>query len=457
MNVMKLSAPPLVLVAIVALTLITAYLTIDTDNKSEPTATALPTPVASGFVVPPILTASIPPQRSPLTALPPAKWTPVRPSDTEYASDGNAFLLDLETGELYSPTERVLGHGAGALAGIAWMDNGEVSIVLLGTGGTVRHETAQYLGLVLGPMRKLPSGGLRVGNNVQLSSTGLLAFHNGIEGIVFDTVKGTRVGTLPANLGAIGRWSPDGRYLSLAVSTNVSPPRPPVISIWDTETGRVVDEMVGDSIGWSNRGHRFLYGAIDSADRGMQVSELRIRDVDTRAEVRILEASQGGYWSPNDRYILIDSHVRDEAGDKYSFRVYDVIQQRYLITLHGAWPESWLNDDRLAFTGNVCGTNDVFTIRSDGFGLRQVADSSGDPVRSVNPSPRGDSIAYSKARGIITIVSLTTGETREYHTGKATTPGAWSPDGRYLTMHVPAGKGGRCEFDPPQTLQIEFH
>jgi hypothetical protein len=62
------------------------------------------------------------------------------------------------------------------------------------------------------------------------------------------------------------------------------------------------------------------------------------------------------------------------------------------------------------------------------------------------------------------VVDLGTRQTREYFTGDARLPAYentegrfWSPDGRYLALIKPGGKGGPCEFDPPQRLEVEVH
>jgi Tol biopolymer transport system component len=265
--------------------------------------------------------------------------------------------------------------------------------------------------------------------------------------------------------GSPGGWSADGRYLAFSIGTNTSARLTPVISIWDIETQSVVAEVIGDGPVWASSGHKFLYGAIDTEDPEWSTYELRLHDLDGGTERVIRDIEPEGYWSwgRDERYLILD-HGRDEER-KYSFSVYDLVEDRLVMTLGGAWPGNWLDDDTLGFTGDVCGNHAFYKIDVDGSDLEKVVEVGRFVV--AHPSPQGDRIAYSRREGqtgITTVMDLTTRQTRDYLTGdgqlyafSGLSGYQWSPDGKYLTVHKPAGKGGPCEFDPPQALEVVVH
>ncbi len=225
-------------------------------------------------------------------------------------------------------------------------------------------------------------------------------------------------------------------------------------------------ETPGKELHWSKTGHSFIYGIFDPDDPDERVFELRVRDLDSGTE-QAIDGTGVGAWSPDGRYLLLDDNEYHGEGDEYGFRVYDLVEQRDAMTLAGAWPGSWLDDTTLGFTGNVCDTYDFYTINVDGSDLRKVIEFDR-PFVIGHPSRQGDRVAYSvrddSGNVTTTVLRLATGETRTYDTGRAqlrTLPGdrshQWSPDGSYLVVSIPPGKGGPCEFDPPQSLAVEVH
>lgn len=413
------------------------------------------------------VTATATPRPEALRDFPPAQWTAIDAAETEEAGDGNMFLLDLETGQLYSPTAEVLTWEARVSAFISWAENGQIEVGMLGFSDFLEGKRAVYLGETLGLMQKLPSSG-DGGNPSALSSTGLLAYKDSNKVVLFDVATRQRVAELPELPelpGSIRGWSADGRYLSFGVSPNTRSREEPLISVWDIETARVAAEVIGERLVWAASGHRFLYGAIDPSDPELRIFEQRVYDIDSGTEQVIQDVSEEGSWS-SQRYVITDASSSDDEGRKYGFTVYDLAQERYVMTLRGAWPGAWLDEDTLSFTGDVCDSFGFYTIDSDGSNLEKVIEFGGMVV--VHPSRQGDRIAYSQ-RGdsggfVTTVMDLATRQMREYATGDALLPPYentagrfWSPDGRYLALIKPAGKGGRCEFDAPQKLEVEVH
>ena len=413
-------------------------------------------------------TATTTPRPEALRELPPAVWTAIEAEDTEDAGDGNMFLLDLETGQMYSPTAEVLTWDMRADAFISWAATGQIEVGMLGFEGAIEGKVAAYIVDGLGTMRKLPSSG-DAGRPSALSSTGTLAYKAGDEVVLFDVDAEEERGRLPELSGSIGAWSADGRYLSFHVSSNSLDAEPPSITVIEPQTGAIIDKVTGEGLVWSNTSHRYLYGAVDPQDPEEAAYELRLRDPDTRSEQAIDGAVSGFLWCPGDRFVVVSLGPRDsdDREDKFTFRIHDVEGMRDVTTIYGAWPAAWLDEDTLSLTGNVCDTYDIYTINTDGTDLRNVS-APGQPHIVAHPSRHGDRIAYSfgdssgKAKTVV--LDVETGETREFATGAARLPfypgqgsERWSPDDRYLALHVPPGKGGPCEFDPPQRLEVEVH
>jgi hypothetical protein len=439
------------------------------DDDTMEAVLASPTPDA--VVAPPSPSPQPEPTAAVLRELPPAVWTKIEPEETAGAIDGNMFLLDLETGQLYSPTAQVMTWNHGASAYIGWAANGWLEVILQGFNDFLKGQQADYLGETRGPSRKLPSSG-EAGNPSSISSTGVLAYGDGNRVVLLDVATGQQVSELPEMEGDVGEWSADGRYLSLVVSrfqSGAIRSDSHTTKIWDVERGAVIDEVEGEQVVWSNTSHRFLYVANAPGDAESGDFGLRLRDPDSGSEQTIDGALSGFVWSPDDRYVLISGGTRDtdDAAFKFTFSVYDVVEGRDLVTLKGAWAGAWLDAHTLGFTGNVCDTDDFYTINADGSNLRKVIEP-GQPYVIELPSRQGDRVAYSlsNATGSVTTVvyDLVTGQTREYATGIARLPfypgqgsARWSPDGHYLALHIPPGKGGPCEFDPPQKLGVEVH
>ena len=447
--------------AVVAAAIVVGGLLVLSDGGSEgDDAPAVPTEAVVGASTG--VTATATPRPEALRELPPAVWTPIEAEDTEEAGDGNMFLLDLETGQLYRPTEDLLTWEKRVQAYISWADNGRVSVGMLGFEGVIEGKRASYIGEVLGPMRRLP------GERNRVSSRGIVAYEEDGAYFLHDLTTNSLLGEVMAPDGSMGNWSADGRYLSFSVSPNTRLPLDPIISIWDVESGRVVVEVTGDGVVWAESGHRFLYGAIDPADPEKEVYEQRVHDIDSGTEqvIRgVLEISETSFW-PSRRYVLIDATARDEEGTKHAFSVYDLEEQRNVITLRGAFVSGWLDEDTLAFTGDACSAHGYYTIDADGSNLKLHVQFERSAI--AHPSRQGDRAAYSlfneNGGFVTTVIDLTTGEAHGYVTGDALLPhyvgqgsSYWSPDGRYLALIKPGGRDGICFSQEPQQLEIEVH
>jgi Tol biopolymer transport system component len=81
-------------------------------------------------------------------------------------------------------------------------------------------------------------------------------------------------------------------------------------------------------------------------------------------------------------------------------------------------------------------TSQIFLIRPDGTGERQLTEAVPGTLWGVSWSPNGDTIAYAHLRlGGVFVVDVATGETRQVFSDPAPDIGGWSPDGRLLLVH----------------------
>ena len=390
------------------------------------------------------------PAPSLVAELPTVTWTAVDPSEISEATwHSAAFLLDTETGEIYSPVETLAPYEGQVGVGLGWAANGDVVVYLYEFAGAFR--TARYSGPALGQLRELPGW--------MISARGMVAVEDGFDNVLLDAASDAKVTLLPPRPWRIHFWSPDGRYLSLEKSEIGIIPGS---AIWDSETRRIAIEVPGVDVRWSNDGKFFLYTPARLEGRDIEHLGLRLVDVGSSTE-RVIPDALTGWSSPDGRFLVVDG-TAEAPTSSYDFRIFDLVQDKYILTLRGAWPDAWFDSDTLGLTGNVCDTYDYFTIDVDGSNLRRIGFD--EPRSGIGvPSGQRDRMAYSGfegSRSTVRVLSLVTGQTRDYETGAARLyafPGGgsqvWSPDGRYLVVYIPPGKGGLCEFEAPRPLQVQ--
>ena len=450
---MRIAPVALVSAGLLVAGVVVAVLVLRDDGSPE--MALLPTRTSATMIpVTPVPEATDEPEATPepsvVSELPPIKWTAVDPSDiSEVTWHSAAFLLDTESGELYSPVETLAPYEGQVGVGLGWAANGDVIVYLYEFAGDFR--TARYSGPALGQMRELPGW--------MISARGLVAVEDGFDNVLLNAETGARISLLPPRPWRIRFWSPDGRYLSLEKSEiGVIPGS----AIWDSETRQIVIEVPGVDVRWSNNSKFLLYTPVVLQGRDIEHLGLRLVDLGS-SEERVIPDALSGWSSPDDRYLVVDG-TAEAPTSSYDFRIFDLLQDRYILTLRGAWPDAWFDSDTLGFTGNVCDTYDYFTIDVDGSNLRRIGFD--EPRSGIGvPSGQRDRIAYSVFEGsqnTIRVLSLVTGQTRDYEAGAARLyafPGGgsqvWSPDSRYLIVYIPPGKGGLCEFEAPRALDVQ--
>ena len=420
---------------------------------------ALPVPTQAVVGASTGVTATATPRPEALKAFPPVVWTEVGPQEVEEAADGNMFLLDLETGRLYQPTQEVLTREKRVRAFISWADNGWITVAMAGTDSPLKDRSERFAGETLGAMQRLPSSG-PAGSPSSISSKGVLAYRRDEQIVLYDVVARSELATIEGFRGYVDGWSPDGRYLTLIESRNKLSPEPPSISVLD-EQGVVVDVAVGDELRWAPDSKSFVYEAVDPVDPEERVIEARVRNPETGEEEAVSESSNAVLHAPRGRFIVIPDHQVDS---RFDFRILETSSGRDLVTLRGVFISVWLDEDTLAFTGDACNAHGFYSIDADGSNLTLHVQF--ERYAIAHPSRQGDRIAWSlwgDGGGFVTTVQdLTTGETREYLTGDAVLPHYsgiehWSPDGRYLALIKPGGRDGICFSQQPQELEVEVH
>jgi hypothetical protein len=442
-------APVALVSAVIAIAgVVVAFGVLRDDGASE--TAALPTRVAATMIpvtLPPATTPRPEDTEVPSPSLvspdfPIVKWTRVEPAEiNERNWMATGLVLDTMTGEIFSPIERALVGIVGS--GMSWRPDGQVLLNMFEFGGELRQKA--FTGYLLGPLYEV--------SGWRISSKGWIAAEDGLDNVLLDT-KGNKVQLLPPRPWRLGSFSPDGRYFSLEKSEiGVIPGS----AIWDSETRQTVIEVPGVNVRWSNNSKFFLY--TPAALQGRDIGHLGLRLVDVASsEERVIPDALAGWPSPDARYLVVDG-TADAPTSYYDFRIFDLVQDRYILTLRGAWPDAWFDGNTLGFTGNVCDTYDYFTIDVDGDRIGQFSLPGRRGV--AQPSPQHDKFAYGVAdyggTVQVRVTSVMTSQVRDYDVGAATRIGGWSPDGRYLFVSIPPGKGGLCEFEQPRTLAVEAH
>ena len=399
----------------------------------------------------------IPLTMQPSGLLPIARWTEIDPVETMDAGTGDFFLLDTLTGTMYSP---VVEHpDPFTQIGIDWLNNGQVSVHMYGSGGgPTSGAIATYVGDFLGPMTHVP------GSSYNISANGILAVDTDDAIVLYDVAGGKQVGTVtPRPVGSLGGWSPDGRYLAFHAG-NSQARELTMIRIWDSHTRKTVAEVPGTSIWWLEGGRSFLYGVVDPGDGDERILETRLLDLAAGKEKSVSPVGLA-YPSPDGRYAIGASFLEWEK--RHSFSIYEVSTGKQMLTLGGSWPMSWIDEDTIALMGAVCGPSTFYTVNVDGSNLRRHRDFEGATV--AHASPNGDRFAFTtrdeyENPTITTIVDTSTGLTREFVTGGVSlsvhamgSKDSWSPDGRYLVVYNRGGRDGPCFETQPQTFQLIRH
>ncbi|MFC2949802.1 LysM peptidoglycan-binding domain-containing protein [Virgibacillus sediminis] len=161
---------------------------------------------------------------------------------------------------------------------------------------------------------------------------------------------------------------------------------------------------------------------------------------DRTAEIDFLEDTFGIYldWSPDSRKL---TYVKKGEIILYDVRTHHAER----IPQHGATDVQWLPNGRqlLYQAPDTAGISQLFIIRPDGSGKRQITRNTGGRYNNVRVSPDGTAVLYTTpgvSISLIYLLDLTTGNMYEVAGGplsKNYNP-VWSPDSLYITYSATA-------------------
>ncbi len=374
----------------------------------------------------------------------------------------STYVLDTDTGQTYRLTATPLSLESGRVAVMAWTADGEMLLRVQGQLSSAGDRgVALYAGRPFEPFRVLVPIIPADGGRLTPAGPGLLTVRNDDRSFLLDLASGAELAELPGPPWYPGSWSADGEFVALTTGGDCGGRAK--LGIWSLTAG-MVEEIQGAKFGvWSPAGLSLAYVRARTDEECVAPREIQLLDLESGIE-RAVGRGDGITWSPDGRFLTIT------ADAPASFSVFDLARGTS-VKVTGAWFGGWLDADTLYFMGNVCGTNDVFTLNADGSDQRRLA-APLEFVASPHATPDGLWIALSELNRtlgtrFLRIVSVATGEEERFQTGAASLPylghstdsraveRSWSPDGRYVVLAVPAAKDGPCEFDPPQLTTVE--
>jgi eukaryotic-like serine/threonine-protein kinase len=246
-------------------------------------------------------------------------------------------------------------------------------------------------------------------------------------------------------------WSPDGMYLYFASDRGGS------MNLWrvpiEEQSGKVLGppeavttpSAYTGHLSFSHDGRRLAYANVVSRANLQQVGFDPNKETVTGQPVWI---TQGSRWanapdlSPDGEWLAFDAHGGDQQEDLFVIRQDGTGLRQLTDDIYKDRKPTWSPDrKRIAFNSDRSGKWEIWTINSDGSGLHQLTYSSG-TVNNPVWSPDGTRLAYHNfAGGSPSIIEVgkpwqeqspqklpPTSDSSEW------TPSSWSPDGRRLVV-----------------------
>ena len=232
------------------------------------------------------------------------------------------------------------------------------------------------------------------------------------------------------------RWSPDGRWLAFAQGGHVQ-----VAPAGGRGLPRTITDFTGSAWSpvWLPDSEHLIVNAARRDGSVLLLTDRNGRWPRTLAEDPSdnLDAAP----APDGRAVGYIHRPLDDL-NRWDLRVVDITNgaARTLFGLPGekAWSPRWSPDgERIAFLSQRSGWTEVWAVRPDGAGLRQLTRLGRDVVEFAW-SPDGTRLALTADREgdvDLLLVAAATGETRTLRPlGGCYAAPCWSPDGRFLTV-----------------------
>ena len=252
-------------------------------------------------------------------------------------------------------------------------------------------------------------------------------------------------------------WSPDGKYLYFASDRGGS------MNLWrvpiEEQSGKVLGQPEAVTtpsaytghLSFSHDGRRLVYANVVRGANLQQVGFDPVRETVTGQPVWITQGSRPANTanlSPDGEWLAFDSHG-GQHDDLFVIRQDGTGLRQLTDGIYKDRKPTWSPDGkRIAFFSDRSGKWEIWTINSDGSGLQQLTYTSG-PVTHPVWSPDGTRLAYRNAGGSPSIIEVgkpwqeqsprrlpPTSDSNDW------VPWSWSPDGRRLAGgRTPIGAG----------------
>lgn len=425
--------------------------------QPAPTESGNPIPTATAAPVPARPTISPQPTRpSPAPWLRPPEWVAVASAD-ELPNFGPA-IVDIDSGRIWSFAAlgaALIGQPSDvSIRFLGWTPENEALVRVSGGGRATIY--VALLGKAFVPWAVATGSG-----DVRYSPDGLLV---AVDHTIYDPSSGLAVVELPP--GEFIGWSADSRYFAVGGDPDDQVPR---VLAWDRETGRFEEATLAVTGIWSSTGHRIAYGLDrnDATETGL--NEILIVEFPDNPGITPLARIRGVSarplaWSYDDAYLAV-TVTQPSSGDPTignrvaDIHIVDMHSGETVVVIGGAWQAAWSpTTDLLLFTGNVCSSFDIFTLRSDGTGLRNYTSS---PDTDLNPlwAPNGEVaafVSFGEDAVRLNLATIRDGSVETLFSARPDEmhPLSWSPDGRFLEFRYGGGHG-LCKLRMPQDTEVK--
>lgn len=247
-------------------------------------------------------------------------------------------------------------------------------------------------------------------------------------------------------------WSPDGQWLAFTMNEHVH-----VVAADGRQLPRKISDFTGGASSpvWLPDSRQLIV----SAERH-DAAALLLTDTEGRWPRALAEGNgdnQAAAPSPDGRLIAYVHRPFDDL-NRWELRLVelDTGQMRPLTGTpkQKDWSPEWSPDGRqIAFLSQRSGYTEIWLIRPDGDGMRQLTKLNRD-VDELAWSPDGKRLAATVNRDAavdLVLVDAATGEVSDLHTGLGYFASPhWSPDGRYLTVEYESAT------QPPDIYSVDI-
>ena len=205
-----------------------------------------------------------------------------------------------------------------------------------------------------------------------------------------------------AHLGRLGAYSRDGRHLAISEPAGIDEWAITVMDADGTSPERVFFEKGAAALGpqWSHDGRQIVFGLGGGFVTRDTPARIMMMQADG-SNVRVLTTGAGAGFpsvSPDGKRLVF--RVWGKGADERGLRILTLESgavTRLTDNEHDTFPGWSPRGDSVAFTSWRNGDYDIYTIRPDGTGLKQLTTTTGNDAHS-SWSPNGEYLTFSSSR-----------------------------------------------------------